>query len=84
MKPLKDDTLEALEEIALDGAKQIKALFAYQGDNQRYIQKAKIAATVISGYARIRASETNRMAVELAAQRAIAPSPLLLDAGPDK
>jgi hypothetical protein len=69
MKPIKDTTLDALEDIAFEGAKHLRAFFTYEGDNPRYFQKAKVAATAISGYARIRASETNRLAVELAVRR---------------
>ena len=69
MKPVADRTLDTLEEVALAGAAQLKAFFTYQGDNPRYFQKARLGAVAISGYARVRASETNRMAVELAAQK---------------
>ena len=64
MKPINDKLLDAMEDAAVESVKQIKALFAYQGDDRRYYDKGKIAASVISGYARIRASETNRIAVE--------------------
>jgi hypothetical protein len=69
MKPISDKLIDALEEVAVEGVKQIKALFAYQGEDRRYFEKAKVAASTISGYARIRASETNRAAVEAQAAR---------------
>lgn len=69
MKPVKENTLDTLEEVALLGAAQIKAYFAYQGDNPAYFQKANIAKGAISAFSRVRASETNRMAVELQAKR---------------
>lgn len=75
MRPISDGAIETLEEVALEGAKQLKAFFAYQGDNPRYFQKARLGAVAISGYARVRASETNRMAVELAASRRLALPP---------
>lgn len=70
MKPISDKTLDTMEELALEGAKQIKAYFTYQGDNPAFLSKAKIGATTISTYGRLRASESNRMAVELAAKKA--------------
>lgn len=69
MKPVSDKTIETLEDVALDGAKQLKAYFSYQGENPTYHHKAKLGAACISGYSRVRASETNRMAVELQAKR---------------
>jgi hypothetical protein len=65
MKPIDEKRLEAFEQFALeDCLTDLKAFRAYQGDNPKYYQKAKMAATSISGFARIRASESNRMAVE--------------------
>jgi hypothetical protein len=69
MKPLSDKVVDQLEDVAIEGAKQLKAFFVYQGDNPRFFQKAKLGAVAISGYARIRQSETGRMAIELAARR---------------
>ena len=69
MKPIKDSTMTALEDTALEGAAQIRAFFKYEGDNPRYLAKAKLGAAAIGGYSRVRASETNRLAVELATAR---------------
>lgn len=69
MKAISDNAIETLEQVALEGAKQLRAFFAYEGDNPRYLQKAKLGAVAISGYARVRQSETGRMAVELAATK---------------
>lgn len=69
MRELSDAKLEAFEDGAFDGLKQIKAFFAYQGTDSVYERKAKVGATIISAYARMRASETNRMAVELMMDR---------------
>lgn len=77
MKEIRADRLETLEALAMEGAKQIKAFFAYQGEDRTYLQKAKLGAAVITGYSRLRASETNRMAVELASARLDAPLPEL-------
>lgn len=69
MKPLSDDTMEQFEEVALEGLKKLREFFKYEGDNPRYFQRAKVAATAIASYTRIRASESNRMAVELMAEK---------------
>lgn len=69
MKPISDHVVEQLEAVAVEGAKQLKAFFVYEGDNPRFFQKAKLGAVAISGYARVRQSETGRMAIELAAAR---------------
>jgi hypothetical protein len=69
MKPVKDETLDILEKTAVEGAKQILAAFAYQGSDQRYRDNAKIGASAISGFARVRASESNREAIELQVAR---------------
>ena len=69
MKAISDNAIEQFEEVALLGAKQLKAFFTYQGENPSYFQKARLGAVAISGYARVRASETNRMATELAAKK---------------
>lgn len=69
MKPIADERIEALEDLAIESIAHIRAFFKYQGKDPIYLQKAKQAATVIGTYGRIRASETNRMAVELAARR---------------
>jgi len=69
MKPVSEKTVATLEAVAADGAKQIQSFFAYEGTNSIYFNKAKVGAVVIGAYARLRASETNRMAVELMAGR---------------
>ncbi len=65
MRPISDGKLEMFEDVAVEGAKQIRAYFKYEGGSATYMQKAKVGATAISAYARMRASETNRMQVEL-------------------
>ena len=79
MKPIKDTTMDVLENVALEGAAQIRAFFTYQGDNPTYLQKAKLGAAAIGGYSRIRASETNRQAVELATSRNLIAPPRLTE-----
>lgn len=73
MRAIRDEAMDQFEDVALEGVRQLKAFFAYQGDNPRYFQKARLGAAAISGYSRIRASETNRMAVEHAANRQALP-----------
>jgi len=69
VNPVKDETLDELETTAVAGSKAIRAYLAYQGDNPTYRDKAKVSAAAISAYARTRASETNRMAIDLMAAR---------------
>ena len=75
MKAISDSKLEMFEDVAIDGVKQIKAYFKYEGNSPTYMQKAKVGATTISAYARMRASETNRMQVELMTTKLIGGSP---------
>ncbi len=79
MRPIKDKTMDVLESVALEGASQIRAFFTYEGDNPAYLQKAKLGAAAIGGYSRIRASETNRQAVELATSRNLIAPPRLTE-----
>jgi hypothetical protein len=69
VKPISDDLLDALETEATAWVKELSALRTYQGEDKRYYAKGKLAVGIISSLARMRASESNRMAIELAAGR---------------
>lgn len=69
MKPISDVKIEDFEDLAIESVKQLRAYFKYEGTNPIFFNKARLASGAISAYARIRASETNRMAVELASRR---------------
>jgi hypothetical protein len=69
MKPVRDEVLEHLEETALECSKAIRAYLTYQGENRAYEHKARVAATHIGGWAKVRASETNRIGIEAAFAR---------------
>ncbi len=69
MKPIKDETLDDMEETAVQCSKAIRAFLTYQGENTHYKDKARVAAAHLGAFARTRASESNRMAVELMAER---------------
>lgn len=69
MKAVQDDTLDEMEETARVSARAIRAYLTYQGDNQQFRDKARVAAAAISSFARTRASESNRLSVELLARR---------------
>jgi hypothetical protein len=69
MKPVRDTTLDELEDTAVLGMKSVREYLDYKGNDQRYGQQAGKAVSIITALARIRASESNRMAVELMAQR---------------
>lgn len=84
MKPLSDDTIDQFEEVALEGLKKLREFFKYEGSDPRYLQKAKVAATAIAAYTRVRASESNRMAVELMAEKQGANDSKVLPAGPKR
>lgn len=70
VKPISDDVLDELEDTARQGAKKIREYFKYEGDNGSFYQKAKVGATVIAGWSRVRSSETNRMQIEMKAEKA--------------
>lgn len=69
MGPVSDKVLTAHEDLALEGVKAMRAYLAYQGQNKEYLSKAKIGAAGVTAYVRLRASESNRMQVELVAER---------------
>lgn len=69
MKPIADKTMDEFEDTALMGAKAMRQYLAYQGENKQFLDKAKVGAAAVSAYARVRASESNRMSIELVADR---------------
>ena len=70
MRPISETASAAIEELAIEGAKQLRAYFAYQGANDNHkFQKARLGAAVISAYSRMIATETNREALRIAASR---------------
>lgn len=69
MKKVTDEYMDASEDLALAGMKAMKAFLSYQGENMQYFHKAKIGAVAATNFVRLRATETNRMAVELQSKR---------------
>lgn len=69
MKAIKESTMDAYEDVALKGIKEIEKFFTYQGENKNYFQKARVGAITMSAFSRLRASEANRIALEQAAKR---------------
>lgn len=69
MRAISDARMEDFEGLALESVKQLRAFYTYSGSDARYFQKARLATGAIGAYARIRASETNRMAVEMQVER---------------
>lgn len=61
--------MEEAEAVAMEGMKQIRAFFAYQGTDSRYERKARVGAVMCSAYSRLYATQTNRMALQMAAKR---------------
>lgn len=64
-----DSTIESLGEVVPEAIRHLKAFLAYEGDNQKYYQKAKVAGVLLGSYVKVEATKTNRMAVELAASK---------------
>lgn len=69
MRAVKEETLNELEDTVGPALKAVRAYLSYQGDNPQYRDKAKIAIGAIGSFAKVRASETNRLQVELVADR---------------
>lgn len=69
VKPVNDEFVEESESLAMESMKAMRAFLTYQGDNPSYYHKAKVAAVGLTNYVRLRATENNRMMVELTAQR---------------
>ena len=75
MRSVPDNLMTALEEGALEGVKALRAFLAYQGENPAYEKKGKAGAALVTGYTRAFASETNRLAVELARTKLVESQP---------
>lgn len=71
MKAVDEETLNELESAIKPSIGAIKAYLTYQGENAQYRDRAKIAVGIVSAFARVRASETNRMQVELMSERIV-------------
>lgn len=69
MKPVKQATLDMMEDRIEECCRAFDAYMAYQGDNTQYRDKAKAAAAHVGSWTRLRSSESNRMQVELIASR---------------
>jgi hypothetical protein len=69
MKPVSETFLNEAEELAQASMRAMKAFLVYQGDNQTYYHKAKVAAAGLTNYVRLRATENNRVLVEVASKR---------------
>ena len=75
MRAVTDEAIADQEKLMMESAKQLRAFFAYQGKDPMPEKRAKYAVAQISSYSRLRASETNRMAIELAVNRLGLPAP---------
>lgn len=63
------DTINEYEETALLGMKHVRAFLNYEGNEPRYLHKAKVGAMAMSSYARLRATRANERALALVDQR---------------
>lgn len=50
MKNIKDEHIEELETIAMEGARAIREFLTYRGSNKDYLQRAKYGAQALSGW----------------------------------
>ena len=64
-----EKVVNAHEELALEGIKAMRAYLAYEGQNKQYLSKAKVGAVGVTAYVRLRATESNRMQIELMSER---------------
>lgn len=71
VKKISDEFIEESEELARQSMKAMRAFLTYSGDNQNYYHRAKVASVGLTNYVRLRATENNRMMVELAATKQI-------------
>jgi hypothetical protein len=69
MKPLSERTENELEDGMREGIKVLRAANAYEGSNPKYAEKARIAAVLVGAWLKARASEANRMQVEVVSKR---------------
>ena len=54
-----DEALKAFERTALTATKVMDEFFAYQGDNKKYFNRARMAAVAMGAYSRVRATRAN-------------------------
>jgi hypothetical protein len=64
VKPIDQEYMEDLKDLARESLREIRAMFAYQGSDSRYFQKGKAAIGVIGVYKGMVAAENNRTALE--------------------
>jgi mRNA-degrading endonuclease RelE of RelBE toxin-antitoxin system len=81
MKAVSDDFIDESEDLAKQSMKAMRAFLTYQGDNPNYYHKAKVAAVGLTNYVRLRATENNRLMVEITAKKQGEIGPGVVDAG---
>ncbi len=69
MREISEKVIDDFEGVAVMGSQALREFFTYQGTDSKFFQKARLGAAAISAYARIRASETNRMAIEMTSEK---------------
>ena len=76
MREIGDDAMGEFEGGARESVKHLRAYFTYQGvATTTYRDKARAAVAMIGAYARLRSSETKRMAVEMASAKLLTAPP---------
>jgi hypothetical protein len=66
---VKQAYMDEAEALAMEGMRQIRAFFEYDGKDGTYFQRARLGAVTIGAYSRLYATQTNRMALLAAAKR---------------
>lgn len=76
MKPISEQRMENFESLADEGANMVRAYFRSDKPGHDSYQMARLGVTTISGFARIRASETAREILEARlTQQKVLPAP---------
>jgi hypothetical protein len=69
MKPTDKKRMEKFEHAAELGADELISFFTYKGTDPNRLNRAKLGASAIGGYSRVRAAESNRLATAVAAAK---------------
>jgi len=59
-----DNIIDALADAVPESLKHLKAFLAYEGENPKYYQKAKVAGGILGAYVKAEGTKNMRLAVE--------------------
>jgi hypothetical protein len=69
MREISEKVMDQFEEAALEGLKAMREAMAHKGNDRRYFEQGRIGQAAANAFVRLRASESNRMQVEIVAKR---------------